>query len=88
MAESFSSSQSNLDPDEVPSPQTEPESTVGPPRWVKVFGIIALLIVVAVIVTLLLGGGPGGGHGPGRHSLSGADQPFASRLNEHRGQVW
>ena len=75
MAESFPSSQSNLEPDEVVSLRSKSESTVGPPRWVKVFGIIALFIVVAVIVILLLGGGPGGGHGPGRHSLAGGAEP-------------
>lgn len=42
-------------------------STTGPPRWVKVFGIIALVAVVLVGVLLLAGGGPGG-HGPGRHT--------------------
>jgi hypothetical protein len=31
------------------------------PRWVKVFGIIAVVVVVLVIVALL------SGHGPGRH---------------------
>ena len=34
------------------------------PRWVKVFGIIALVLVLLVVVKLLIGGG---GHGPGRH---------------------
>jgi hypothetical protein len=35
----------------------------GTPRWVKVFGIIAL-VVVLLFVVLLLTRGP---HGPGRH---------------------
>ena len=33
------------------------------PRWVKIFGIIALILAVLVVVRLLIGGG----HGPGRH---------------------
>jgi hypothetical protein len=32
------------------------------PRWVKVFGIVALAVTVLVIIALLTGG-----HGPGRH---------------------
>jgi len=44
-------------------------SITGTPRWVKVFGIIAL-IVVLLFVILLLTGGPGG-HGPSRHMAPG-----------------
>ncbi|HEV8363602.1 MAG TPA: hypothetical protein VGQ52_08775 [Gemmatimonadaceae bacterium] len=40
------------------------ESTVGTPRWVKVFGIIALLVVLLFVVLMVAGGGR---HGPGRH---------------------
>ncbi len=39
-------------------------STTGAPRWVKVFGIIALVLVVLVGILLMTGGG----HGPGRHA--------------------
>lgn len=40
------------------------ETTTSTPRWVKIFGIIALaLLVVLVVVGLLTGG-----HGPGRHT--------------------
>jgi hypothetical protein len=42
-------------------------STEGTPRWVKVFGIVALLVVVLFVV-LLIAGGP---HNPGRHSGTG-----------------
>jgi hypothetical protein len=35
----------------------------GPPRWVKVFGIITLALIVLVLIVLLAGGN----HGPGRH---------------------
>ena len=36
------------------------------PRWVKVFGVIALVLVLLVGIMLLTGGGSGD-HGPGRH---------------------
>jgi hypothetical protein len=45
------------------APDVEP--TTGAPRWVKAFGVIALVVVVLVVVLLLVGGG---NHGPGRHS--------------------
>ena len=45
------------------APRAEP--TTGAPRWVKAFGVIALVVVVLVVVLLLVGGG---NHGPGRHS--------------------
>ena len=37
----------------------------GAPRWVKVFGIVAVVLVLVVVVVLLVGGG---GHGPGMHA--------------------
>ncbi len=37
----------------------------GTPRWVKVFGIIALVLVLLFVVLLLAGGGS---HGPARHT--------------------
>jgi hypothetical protein len=49
--------------------------TAGPPRWVKVAGIIALVLVVLVLIVLLAGGN----HGPGRHqSSSGHGGPLPS----------
>ena len=42
--------------------------TTGTPRWVKVFGIVALLLLVLVVVMLVTGRG---GHGPGRHTPAG-----------------
>jgi hypothetical protein len=41
--------------------------TPGTPRWVKVFGIIALVVLVLIVVLLIAGRG---GHGPGRHAAS------------------
>jgi ABC-type transporter Mla subunit MlaD len=42
-------------------------STRGTPRWVKVFGIIALVLVMLFIISLLAGVR----HGPGLHTPSG-----------------
>jgi hypothetical protein len=61
--------------DPPPSPDTGDDtgvgpdrgSTAGPPRWVKVFGIIAIVVALLVVIMLLVGGG----HGPGRHTPSG-----------------
>ena len=41
----------------------------GTPRWVKVFGIIALVLVLLVVMIIFTGFG--GQHGPGRHTPSG-----------------
>jgi hypothetical protein len=37
----------------------------GTPRWVKMFGIIAIVLVLLMAMMLL------SGHGPGRHTSSG-----------------
>jgi hypothetical protein len=42
-------------------------STPGTPRWVKVFGIIAVVLVVLFVISLLTGVR----HGPGMHTPSG-----------------
>ncbi|MFC4949287.1 hypothetical protein [Pseudonocardia sp. GCM10023141] len=44
-------------------------STTGPPRWVKVFGIIGLVLVALILISLLTG------HGPGRHMTGGLGGP-------------
>jgi hypothetical protein len=49
-------------------PERDPPPYPGTPRWVKVFGTIAL-VVILVFVILLVTRGPGG-HGPGRHMPS------------------
>ena len=59
------------------------EPTTGTPRWVKVFGIIALVVVLLFLI-LMFTRGPGGRHGPGRHMGSGntGDQTPPSRVPE------
>ena len=42
-------------------------STRGTPRWVKVFGIIAIVLVLLFVISLLVGVR----HGPGLHTPSG-----------------
>jgi hypothetical protein len=41
------------------------DASTGPPRWAKVFGIVAIVVVVLVSVMLL------SGHNPGRHGGQG-----------------
>jgi hypothetical protein len=45
-------------------PENDPR-TAGTPRWVKVFGVVAVVVVVLVVVMLVTGRG---GHGPSRHT--------------------
>ena len=56
--------------DQPSSPEREDRAdrgpAAGPPRWVKVSGIIALALVLLVLIVLLAGGN----HGPGRHQSS------------------
>jgi hypothetical protein len=53
-----------------PSPERDATSSrdlaAGPPRWVKVSGIIALAVLLLLLILLLAGGN----HGPGRHRSS------------------
>jgi hypothetical protein len=57
--------------DQPSSPEREDGAnrgpTAGPPRWVKVSGIITLALVVLLLILLLAGGN----HGPGRHQSFG-----------------
>jgi hypothetical protein len=46
--------------------EPDPGSTTATPRWLKVFGIVALVVILLVGVLLLVGGE----HGPGRHAPS------------------
>lgn len=59
-------------------------SVTGPPRWVKVFGLIALVLVLLFVIAQLAG--VGGGHGPGRHVPSGGSgrpTPAFSGTEDH-----
>jgi ABC-type transporter Mla subunit MlaD len=52
----------------------------GTPRWVKVFGIIAIVVVLLFVIMLLTG------HGPGRHTPSGhasGQVPSSGVMEEH-----
>ncbi len=40
-------------------------SPTGPPRWVKVFGLIGVVLVALILISLLTG------HSPGRHMTGG-----------------
>ena len=42
-------------------------STIGMPRWVKVFFIVAVALAVLAVVAMLVFGGE---HGPGRHQFT------------------
>jgi hypothetical protein len=55
--------------DEVPG-SPSPDSTSRTPRWVKLFGLVALAVVLLIGALMLFGGG---NHGPGRHL--GGDTP-------------
>ncbi len=61
-------------------------SPPGAPRWVKAFGIIALVLVLLVIALLVTGGL--GGHGPGRHVTSGDRGGAAPLAVMARGLHW
>jgi hypothetical protein len=57
--------------------------TGGTPRWVKAFGVIALVAVLLIVVLLMSGGSS---HGPGRHAPSGeAGSKASGSDNERRG---
>jgi len=76
--------QSPADPDsfrETGEDAGDHDSITGTPRWVKLFGIVAVVLVLLVVILILTGGG---GHGPGRHAVAGhADgQPAPSRITE------
>lgn len=58
-----------------------PESPPGTPRWVKVFGIIAVILVLLISFALFTGlGGP---HGPARHGASSNADSHTPRSSGH-----
>jgi hypothetical protein len=69
---------SNSDSGDDTSAGSDREAGAGTPRWVKVFGIIALVMVVLFVVMLF----SGRRHGPARHTPSvdtGSQAPEGSR---------
>ena len=60
-------------------------AVTGTPRWVKLFGIIALVLILLFAIMMLTG--RGGGHGPGNHAPSrgAADHTLASNGYDHTG---
>jgi hypothetical protein len=48
---------------QVDMPESDLQVTTSPPRWVKAFGIAALVLVLLIVLMLVIGGN----HGPGRH---------------------
>lgn len=55
------------------------------PRWVKGFGIIALVLVLLVVFMLFTGGGR---HGPGRHAPSGDAGGQSINRQEETGETF
>jgi hypothetical protein len=54
----------------------------GPPRSVKVFGIVVIVVVLLVVAAMFIGGE----HGPGRHTPSGdagGQVPPSSVMEDH-----
>ena len=43
------------------------DETTSTPRWVKVFGIIALVVVLTFLILMFTRGPGGRGHSPSRH---------------------
>ena len=72
-------SDSNGDTDDDPGVGPNDGSTTGTPRWVKIFGIIALFLVLLFVIMHLTGGGLAkrfGGHIPAPNVTEhGAQQP-------------
>ena len=66
-------------PSQPGSRDTDPATDLPPrtPRWVKVFGIIAITLVLAFLVLKLIGSD----HGPGRHlgpGMHGGETPAST----------
>lgn len=63
-------------------PPAAPAPPAGVPRWVKVFGGVALALLVLLVLVQLVGAGE---HGPGRHTGSpAAGDPARVHVNADR----
>ena len=58
------------------------QETVGTPRWVKVFGAIALIVLMLFVVVSIVGGGE---HGPRRHAPGGGSDDTTDTPGGHTG---
>ena len=70
-------------PDTDNDPAGRSSTATGPPRWVKVCGVIALIVIVLVVIVAIFGGGR---HGPARHTSSadlGGQRPISSVVEGH-----
>lgn len=65
--------------DPIRDPAVKPPA----PRWVKVFGIIAIVLVLLLAIALATGLGGPGRHGPGRHMPGGEQQQPADEDGGH-----
>jgi hypothetical protein len=62
------------------------ESAAGAPRWVKVFGIIALVLVLLFVILMFIKGP--GGHGPGRHARGPSSVTESGVVGGHDPSDW
>jgi hypothetical protein len=51
-----------------PRVEAHRELTTATPRWVKVFGVIAIIVLLLFVILHFAGGGPPG-HGPMQHGF-------------------
>ena len=56
------------------------DNNVSTPRWVKVFGIIALVVILLFVILFLTRGS----HGPGRHMRGDTSRTSYSPFRSHR----
>lgn len=59
------------------------ESPLRAPRWVKVFGLIALVMLIALALSIAFGGS----HGPGRHTYQSEPNRYISTVGHNMQQL-